>query len=698
MKRFLHKIQFYLFGEIKDISLELRIFLIVILSLISIAIAGNIVNIILNFCIELIVTTFLAIILTSFFFIKVRNSKNYKNYVILASLLCLIFLILHWIMNGGYEGNTINLFFVIFIGMYISIQRNYRVILSISFLISLAGLIMIQHYKPEFIVPYQNEQQRFVDLLAGNIIYFIVMIIIINSILSSYNAENRKFREANEELKIKNREIAISSMLIKENEEKFRRIAEQVPDAIFLTDNFGNITYMSPASEKVIGIKEEDMMNKSIIEIIPEKDKNKVLEKFKKTLGGEATSELPIEIIRKDGSRQHVELNISIYHEQSEIVGTIGIIRDVTERNTAAEEILILSKVVGQSPASIMITDVSGNIEYVNSKFSEITGYSSDEAFGKKPNILKSGFLTNEFYRELWTTILAGKEWRGEMYNKKKNGEFFWENASIFPIKNDEDEITHFIALKQDITEKKMMMEELIEAKERAEESDRLKSAFLANMSHEIRTPLNGIIGFSKLLGKETLSKTNRDKYFNIVNKNTDTLLNIINDILDMSRIESGQLEIVKQEFVVNNVLSELFTQFLQKIRTENKEVQLITPSIKDKIIIISDESRVRQIFINLLDNAIKYTYKGTVEFGILKMDQKYLHFFVRDTGKGISTDQHSIIFNRFRQVEVKSNKQSGNGLGLAIVKQLLELMNGDIKLTSEIDKGSEFVFWIPKK
>ena len=174
-----------------------------------------------------------------------------------------------------------------------------------------------------------------------------------------------------------------------------------------------------------------------------------------------------------------------------------GIFRDVTERKQAEEQIRILSQAVEQSPSSIIITNTSGNIEYINLKFTQLTGYTLTEVLGKNPRILKSGETPNEIYKLLWKSITSGIEWHGELHNKKKDGTFYWEFVSISPIRDHKGIINHFLAVKEDITNNKLMTEELILAKEKAEESDRLKSEFLAQMSHEIRTPLNIILSYN---------------------------------------------------------------------------------------------------------------------------------------------------------------------------------------------------------
>jgi PAS domain S-box-containing protein len=377
----------------------------------------------------------------------------------------------------------------------------------------------------------------------------------------------------------------------------------------------------------------------------------------------------------------------------------VGIGHDITLRKKSEEEMLKLTKALTQSPVSIVITDLNGKIEYVNPKFTEITGYSFKEAVGENPRILKSGAQPREFYERLWQTILSGKDWNCEIQNRKKNGELYWESAIISPILNERGEIINFVAVKEDITEKKRMMGELIEAKVQAEESDRLKSAFLANMSHEIRTPLNSILGFSNFLTSEDeLPKEEKEEYSNIINKSAESLLQIINDIIDISSLETGQLKTFIRPFKVNEIIRSLYLVFSNKLIEINKSHLILEMVISEDINIMADENRFIQIFTNLANNAAKFTVRGTIRFGIESQDEKNVVFFVSDTGIGIKPEMHDSIFERFRQVETdKARTFGGNGLGLAIVKNLVELMGGKITLESEVGKGSTFRFSLPK-
>jgi PAS domain S-box-containing protein len=237
---------------------------------------------------------------------------------------------------------------------------------------------------------------------------------------------------------------------------------------------------------------------------------------------------------------------------------------------------------------------------------------------------------------------------------------------------------------------------ELVEAKQKAEESDNLKSAFLSNMSHEIRTPLNAIIGFSNLLAVQDVSERNFDEFANIINSSGEQLLTVINDILDMSSIESNQCKIKSELVNLNQMLSELFKLYEKSNISKNVKIISNIDSRLDNLHIVSDESRLRQVLCNLLNNAVKFTHEGEIEFG-LKMKPGFVKFYVKDSGIGIDLANQEFIFQRFRQIEVTGDVvYGGNGLGLSISKALVEKMGGSISVSSEPGIGTEFSFTIP--
>ena len=384
--------------------------------------------------------------------------------------------------------------------------------------------------------------------------------------------------------------------------------------------------------------------------------------------------------------------------ENGKIIGLVGIGRDITEQKQAQEKILKLSKGIEQSSATIVITDIQGNIEYVNPAFCLTTGYSEEEAINQNPRVLKSGSHPAEFYSDMWRTIVSGKVWKGEIHNKKKDGTLFWEWATITAIKNDKGEITNYIAIKEDITDRKKMQAELIEAKEKAEESDQLKSAFLANMSHEIRTPLNSIIGFSELLGDSDFDQEQKNEFITAIIENGNSLLLIISDIMDFSMLESRQMKIRKEIISAQKLLNDIRRDFSKKASQKGIEIRFEQLLNETDVLIESDIYRITQIFNNLIGNALKFTSNGYIEIGY-KLLGEMVEFHVKDTGIGIASEYHHTIFERFRQIDsAKTRKYGGNGLGLAISKNLVKLLGGDIWVKSEVDKYSEFYFTIPVK
>jgi len=256
--------------------------------------------------------------------------------------------------------------------------------------------------------------------------------------------------------------------------------------------------------------------------------------------------------------------------------------------------------------------------------------------------------------------------------------------------------ITHFVAIKENITEKKKMIDELFIAKEKAEESDRLKSAFLANMSHEIRTPINIITGYAEFLKDENITKNELSHYITLIQNNSIRLLNLINNILVLSKIESGQMLIEKNFFNINNLIDELFEQN-KKIATEKKIEFIIHKELSEnQALIYNSENLIYHIFTNLIDNALKYTKIGAIEFGYNFLNDN-IELFIRDTGIGITENYISKIFNRFNQEDARLNRTyEGAGLGLSIVKGIVELLNGTISVNSKKGIGTAFSITIP--
>ena len=401
-----------------------------------------------------------------------------------------------------------------------------------------------------------------------------------------------------------------------------------------------------------------------------------------------------------DGFLKEVEIFVSKIEFRGNVCFHV-IIHDVTSKKQAEKKLMLLNKAIDQSPLSIFITNSLGDLEYVNKKYTELTGYSNVEAIGSLPYVLEAGTHARKDYKKLWGTISSGKDWSGEILNIKKNGTAFWENVMLSPMVSGTGQITNYIGIKEDITEQRRMIQEIINAKERAEESDRLKSAFLANMSHEIRTPLNVILGYANILTSEDdLSEDDKTELTSIISKSSEELLQVINDVLDAAKLETNQIKIERKPVELQPLFAELVDHFNKKIKAENKEhIQLDLLPFKAPRTMITDDKRLFQIFSNLLNNSIKFTNEGRISFGINKIKKDKIEFIVSDTGIGIPESAESAIFAPFRQAETTITRlYGGAGLGLSITKKLLDLMGGNILFHSEKGKGTTFLFSVPMK
>ncbi len=291
-------------------------------------------------------------------------------------------------------------------------------------------------------------------------------------------------------------------------------------------------------------------------------------------------------------------------------------------------------------------------------------------------------------------TVLNNKQ--TETYNYElsiQNENRVFESRMVYVNKN------QTLAIVRDVTEREKDKLELISAKEKAEESDRLKSSFLANMSHEIRTPMNGIIGFSELLRSRTLNPEEREYYTSVIVNSGKQLLDIINDVLEISKIETGQIELYLSEININKLIHDISDIFSQRIKDKNNMIHLNLALDNNKALIYTDENKLRQILTNLVSNAIKFTQNGNINIGYNVINQSFLEIYIKDTGIGIAKEEQIKIFERFAQANPQITKtHGGTGLGLSISQSLIELLGGKIWVDSEVNKGSKFTFSIPLK
>ena len=476
---------------------------------------------------------------------------------------------------------------------------------------------------------------------------------------------------------------------------QFADFMDDLPLGVFIKNDQSRAIYLNKYMDKVFG--KSNCIGKTPYNIFDRAVADRVMNEDKRVLAGESV--MVEEVLTDKNGRERVYMTHKFRMDDGLSEPQIGGISiEITRRREAEYKLRILSRAIRNSPVCVMITDPEGYIEYVNPAFVNFTGYSFAEVMGENMSIINSGNHGKSFFREMWTVIKSGRDWQGEILNKKKDGTLFWELVSISSVKNRDGEITHFVAIKDDISKRKQIEDAMLKAKEKAEESDRLKSAFLANMSHEIRTPMNAIVGLSGLMSDPEIGLEEKRSFSEIIKENSEVLLQLIDDIVDISRIEAGQITIRPAVCDINSLLSDIHDTFRLQIRDGKNVDFLLKSSGGDlKINTCTDAQRLKQVITNLISNALKFTEEGIVEFGMTPRDDSSILFYVKDTGIGIPADKLDLVFDRFRQVDETGTRNfRGAGLGLSISKSLVELLGGSIWVESEPGKGSTFFFTIP--
>ncbi|MBW7850628.1 MAG: PAS domain S-box protein [Rhodospirillales bacterium] len=378
------------------------------------------------------------------------------------------------------------------------------------------------------------------------------------------------------------------------------------------------------------------------------------------------------------------------------IFGLAGLVfrrisRPLLENRFMSKRLRQLSQAVEQSPNAIFITRLDGTIEYVNGRFTELTGYPAHEAVGATPRILRFGETPPDVYADLWRTILDGGVWRYEIKDRRKDGSHFWASALIAPVRDEAGAISHFVAMHEDITERKEAELQIRRAKEQAEVANRVKSELMANMSHELRTPLNAIIGFSEVMAGEVFGELSEKyrEYVGDIHSSGKHLLDVINDILDVSAIEAGKIELSDEEVDLANAVDISIRLVAQ--RAEKGKVDLAAEQVAGLPPLRADGRRVKQILLNLLSNAVKFTPEGgrvTLRGG--RAADGGILLTVADTGIGMTEAEIAIAFTQFGQVDSGLNrKHEGTGLGLPLTKGLVELHGGTLILESVKGRGT---------
>ena len=552
---------------------------------------------------------------------------------------------------------------------------------------------------------------------------------------------------------ISNKKIAENEL--KKQEEFYQNIMNNMLDMISLTDKSGNFIYASPAHERFLGYSFEYLKDKNVFDFVHPDDLEKVITVYKEKFKNDESGKAQYRYKKSNGRYIWLESTGRFVTDKKGNKDTIVFVtRDISERKKSQENLKFLSNsaltllsltlqddifdFIGKQlyhyiPNSlIIITEYNKtknhleikSFQGLNSYAEKILNLIGRHPIGMKMNLdlseldFKNGKLNKieiskfrnkieDLPASLFDKLIKILNINDFYYLGLSIENNLYGNIGIIPLESnkieDKNTVETFVYQASIALYRQNIEKELEIAKEQAVQADKLKSEFLANMSHEIRTPMHGILGFSGLLAKKNYQDSNTNKFLNIIYNNSNLLLNLINDIIDISKIEANQLKIVEVESDVEEICKNLHSTFSNQLSTLNKkDIRLLfknsSNTFNPKIII--DENRLNQVLYNLIGNALKFTHIGFIEYGFrLQKNGSFIEFYVKDTGIGISNEDQEIIFERFKQVDSTSTKKySGTGLGLAITKQLVEMMGGQIWLESKVDKGSEFRFTIPYK
>jgi len=557
---------------------------------------------------------------------------------------------------------------------------------------------------PWFLISKIDAEEMLSELHVRGFLILIILVIII--LLMAVVARNIYFnRQRNVYKTLYEKEKSLWT-----TQQEYLATLYSIGDAVITTRQDGIINIMNPVAELLTGWQERDVKGKNIDEVFNiineetrEKIENPVQQVLKKgLLIGLANHTI---LISKDGNEYSIaDSGAPIFDRDRNIQGVVLVFRDQTAERNASKRLKEseekFSIAFRSAPYAIILSEInSGEIIDVNNAFLSITGFQYEEVIGKTTAALHL-WLNPQERDQVVAELKMNQQVSGNEYRFKiKSGEFIYGlfSAEIISIQNRQVVLSSI----NNITKRKIAENELIIAKERAEESDRLKSIFLANMSHEIRTPMNAILGFSGLLEDPNITEKDKKVFVQRIKSSGKRLLRIISDIIDISMLEARQLNL----FFTGGLLSEIITNAIDEI--QNSGVLRLNPDLKLQVniadelkglSITTDITRLHQVLINLITNAIKYTHQGMIEVGVAYIageQQNWLEFFVRDTGTGIPVEKQKMIFERFRQAE-ENDFHEGAGLGLSISKGIVEQMGGKISVSSEMNKGSVFSFTIP--
>ncbi|WP_299459647.1 PAS domain-containing protein [uncultured Microscilla sp.] len=482
-------------------------------------------------------------------------------------------------------------------------------------------------------------------------------------------------------------------------------VVKHINDFVIVTNEHGQIEWVNDSFNKVTGYELREIEGVPLTKFLQQKDLNKeVIKRIEAKIEKNEIVEEELQNRRKDGLPYWNKLTIRVMYDTAAHQKKYLSIHTNTTEYKAHEKYLsqLINELQHQQfaidqAALITITDRNGYITHANEAFCRVSKYEEHELLGQKHSLVNSGYHPRSFFKDMWGTVRKGMLWRGEIHNRAKDGTFYWVDVTIVPFlyKDEGHDPYKYLFIRFDITERKNAEKQLIVAKDKAEEANRLKSNFLANMSHEIRTPLNGILGVVQLIEMESDNETMLH-YAHLIGQSGQRLLNTINGILDLSRIEANRAEVSWEQINIIELVSAL-VQSLEVLANSRNIYLNMEFNLAQKQVLI-DPYLLEQVLNNLLGNAIKFTERGGVTLR-LNDENNCLMIEVIDTGIGIEEHFLKEIFEPFKQESTGIERRfQGSGLGLAIAKKIVELMGGDIKVRSKKNLGSCFTVIFPEQ
>ena len=466
-----------------------------------------------------------------------------------------------------------------------------------------------------------------------------------------------------------------------------KTILDSLPAFAFMKDSDFRYAAVNQVFCEALGHSPEELISKTDFDLFPEVVAQRFMERDQEVVRGRSAIRHEETVDINGRLRTVLVIKAPVLNPNGTPTGLIGVGFDITERKRIEQEHTRLAAALESAGEAVLITDTDGTIQFVNPAFERLTGYSSDEAIGRNPRILKSGYHSSEFYREMWETLGRGQVWQGTIRNKKKDGLLFDADQTIAPVRDREGKTNSYVGVVRDITERKRMVESL-------QRAVMVKVEFTSMVSHELRTPLTAIKEAIDVVADQTAGPVNQHQteFLALAKRNVDRLHRLINDTLDFSKLERGEFRLELGPHDLNALTREIVMQ--QRVAAQKQGLRLELSLEEGLPPVRVDPDRVSQVLVNLIGNAIRYCDGGWIEVSTRRGDGEDVVVKVQDSGPGIPEDKLEHIFEAFVQLSTGPGRRSGGtGLGLSISKKLVELHGGRIWVESEVGRGSAFNF-----